>query len=69
MKSVASNPARGGVRPDPGTAKLYFMCGKMAAGKSTYARELARDRNALLLVQDEFVTALFRGRLWIFRVS
>ncbi|MDP1569418.1 MAG: ATP-binding protein [Vicinamibacterales bacterium] len=46
-----------------GTAKLYFMCGKMAAGKSTYARELARDRNALLLVQDEFVAALFPGEI------
>ena len=63
MKSVASNPARGGVRPDPGTAKLYFMCGKMAAGKSTYARELAREQNALLLVQDEFVAALFPGEI------
>jgi predicted kinase len=39
------------------------MCGKMAAGKSTYARELARDRNALLLVQDEFVAALFPGEI------
>src|SRR5262245_19287792 len=44
-------------------AKLYFMCGKMAAGKSTYARELARDQNALLLVQDEFVAALFPGEI------
>lgn len=39
------------------------MCGKMAAGKSTYAKELARDRNALLLVQDEFVAALFPGEI------
>ena len=31
-----------------GKATLYFMCGKMAAGKSIYARQLARDRNALL---------------------
>ena len=44
-------------------AKLYFMCGKMAAGKSTYARELAREQNALLLVQDEFVAALFPGEI------
>ena len=35
------------------------MCGKMAAGKSTYAKELARDRNALLLVQDDLLAALF----------
>ncbi|MEZ5289667.1 MAG: ATP-binding protein [Vicinamibacterales bacterium] len=40
-------------------ATLYFMCGKMAAGKSTYAKQLARDQHALLLVQDEFMAALF----------
>jgi predicted kinase len=44
-------------------AKLYFMCGKMAAGKSTYARQLARDHNAVLLVQDDFVDALFPGEI------
>ena len=44
-------------------AKLYFMCGKMAAGKSTYARQLARDQNAVLLVQDDFVAALFPGEI------
>ena len=44
-------------------AKLYFMCGKMGAGKSTYAKQLARDQNALLLVQDELVAALFPGEI------
>ena len=44
-------------------ATLYFMCGKMAAGKSTYAKQLARDQNALLLVQDDFVAALFPGEI------
>ena len=34
-----------------GKAILCFMCGKMAAGKSTYARQLARDRNALRLLK------------------
>ena len=43
--------------------KLYFMCGKMAAGKSTYAKQLARDHHALLLVQDELVAALFPGEM------
>src|SRR5437667_2107198 len=42
-----------------GSAKLIFLCGKMAAGKSTLARELADRENAVLLVQDDFVTALF----------
>ena len=44
-------------------AKLYFMCGKMAAGKSTYAKQLARGRNAVLLVQDDLVAALFPGEI------
>jgi predicted kinase len=35
-------------------AKLFFLCGKMAAGKSTLARELAQKHDAVLLVQDEF---------------
>jgi predicted kinase len=39
------------------------MCGKMAAGKSTLAKELARTRNALLLVQDEFLASLFPGEI------
>ena len=44
-------------------ARLYFMCGKMAAGKSTYARGLARTKNAVLLVQDEFLDALYPGEI------
>jgi predicted kinase len=37
--------------------KMYFMCGKMAAGESAYARELAQTKNAVLLIQDEFLRA------------
>jgi hypothetical protein len=32
--------------------KLLFMCGKMAAGKSTLSRSLAATQPSLLLVQD-----------------
>jgi predicted kinase len=39
--------------------KLIFLCGKMAAGKTTLAKELARDCQAILLVQDEFLTHLY----------
>jgi predicted kinase len=39
------------------------MCGKMAAGKSTLAKELARTCNAVLLVQDELLDALFPGEI------
>ena len=39
--------------------KLIFLCGKMAAGKSTLARELADRENAILLVQDDFLDHLY----------
>ena len=41
------------------TGKLLFLCGKMAAGKSTLARELAAGENAMLFVQDEWLDALY----------
>ena len=44
-------------------AKLLFLCGKMAAGKSTLAAELARTEGAVLLVQDEFLERLFPGEI------
>ena len=40
-----------------------FFCGKMAAGKSALARDLAVRENAVLLVQDDFLTALFPGEI------
>lgn len=45
------------------SAKLLFLCGKMAAGKSTLARELAEREDAILLVQDEFLDNLFPGEI------
>jgi len=45
------------------SAKLIFFCGKMAAGKSTLARDLAVRQNAVLLVQDDFLHALFRDEI------
>ena len=44
-------------------AKLIFMCGKMAAGKTTLSRELATREDADLLVQDEFLAALYPGEI------
>jgi predicted kinase len=44
-------------------AKLLFLCGKMAAGKSTLSRELAERENAVRLVQDEFLERLFPGEI------
>jgi len=40
-------------------AKLIFLCGKMAAGKSTLARDLAERERAVLLVQDQFLDRLY----------
>jgi len=48
---------------NPRKAKLLFMCGKMAAGKTTLARELAEREDAVLLVQDEFLDALYPGEI------
>ena len=45
------------------TAKLIFMCGKMAAGKSTLARVLAEREDAVLLVQDDFLESLYPGEI------
>ena len=42
---------------------LIFFCGKMAAGKSTLARELAARENAVLLVEDEFLARLFPSEI------
>jgi predicted kinase len=44
-------------------AKLIFLCGKMAAGKSTLARGLAEREHAVLLVQDQFLDSLYPGEI------
>ncbi|NJL87982.1 MAG: ATP-binding protein [Leptolyngbyaceae cyanobacterium SM1_1_3] len=45
------------------SGKLFFFCGKMAAGKSTLAREIARREDAVLMVQDELMLKLFPGEV------
>ncbi len=44
-------------------ATLYFMCGKMAAGKTTLSKELARTHVAILLNQDDWLAALYPGEI------
>jgi predicted kinase len=39
-------------------ARLLLTCGLPAAGKTTLARQLAADRSALRLTQDEWLIAL-----------
>jgi predicted kinase len=43
--------------------KLLFVCGKMAAGKSTMSKELAAREDAVLLAQDDLLVALFPGEI------
>jgi predicted kinase len=45
------------------SAKLTLLCGKMASGKSTLARKLANREKTVLLVQDDFLDALFPGEI------
>src|SRR5262249_6961766 len=40
-----------------------FLCGKMAAGKSTLAKDLAQREGAILIGQDEFLDHLFPGEI------
>lgn len=44
-----------------GKAKLHFVCGKMAAGKSTLARDLSTRSDAVLLEQDDLLQTLYPG--------
>ena len=43
--------------------KLLFLCGKMAAGKSTVARALAAREAAVLFVQDEWLDTLYPNQV------
>ena len=38
---------------------LFFLCGKMASGKSTLAKQLANRHNAMLFVQDDWLDTLY----------
>ena len=38
---------------------LHLFCGKMAAGKSTLAKKLAEQHNAILLVEDDWLSKLY----------
>ena len=44
-------------------ATLHFLSGKMAAGKSTLAKVIARQCNGVLLVEDDYLADLFPGEI------
>jgi predicted kinase len=41
------------------TTTLHFFCGKMASGKSTRAKTLAQENNAVLLSEDVWLSQLY----------
>ncbi len=40
-------------------AKVYLICGKICSGKSTYAKELKREKHAVVLSVDDIMIAIF----------
>ena len=42
---------------------LYFFCGKMGVGKTTYSIELANEKKAVLFSEDEWLSNLFPGEI------
>lgn len=42
---------------------LTFFCGKMGAGKSTKAKQIAQQGNAVLLSEDEWLAALYPNKM------
>lgn len=42
---------------------LYFFCGKMGAGKSTKSKQLAIDKHAVLLSEDEWLSSLYPNQI------
>jgi predicted kinase len=42
---------------------LHFLCGKMAAGKTTLARHLSSEQNAVLVCEDSWLQRLYPGEI------
>jgi predicted kinase len=40
---------------------LHFLCGRAGAGKSTLARKMSGDCNAVLIFEDQWLVRLFDG--------
>ncbi|MEO0843823.1 MAG: AAA family ATPase, partial [Cyanobacteria bacterium J06643_5] len=38
---------------------LHFFCGKMASGKSTLAKSLSEENNAILISEDVWLSQLY----------
>jgi predicted kinase len=44
-------------------SKFHLVCGYAASGKSTLARQLAQEHSAILLSEDQWLSALFADEL------
>ena len=44
--------------------KVILICGKIGSGKTTYARKLAKQLNAVILTHDEIMLGLFGAQLY-----
>ena len=42
---------------------LHLLCGKIAAGKSTLAKELVAEHAAILLSEDTWLAQLYPGEV------
>lgn len=47
------------VRQEANTATLYLVCGKIAAGKSTFAKGLAERTQTVLISEDSWLAYLY----------
>ncbi len=45
---------------------LYFFCGKMGAGKTTRSENLASEKNAVLISEDEWLSVLYPHQIKTF---
>ncbi|WP_420549118.1 AAA family ATPase [Curvivirga sp.] len=41
------------------TTRLFILCGKIAAGKTTLSHKLAKDQSAILISQDQWMSTLY----------
>nr|WP_240458288.1 AAA family ATPase [Vibrio neptunius] len=46
--------------------KLFFFCGKMGAGKSTKSKCVAAENNAILVSEDDWLSAHYPSQIQTF---
>jgi predicted kinase len=46
--------------------KLFFFCGKMGAGKSTYSKVVAAENSAVIVSEDEWLSAHYPNQIQTF---